>query len=294
MDNASVEISKNKNMNLIISKRKLAHKIHEFWIENSYIASHSKPGQFVIARIHNRGERIPLTIADVKNDAFRIVVKAVGKSTYQLCSLNEGDTLLDVAGPLGKPSDIRFFGKVLVIGGGVGIAAILPITKALKKCGNEITVIIGAKTKDELILQDEFEFSDKLIKATDDGSSGFKGTVIDAMEKELQMESYKVIWAVGPAIMMKLASKVAEKYNFPIWVSLNSVMIDGTGMCGGCRTVIKSNESEEIKYVCVDGPEFDGRFVDWDSFMKRLEQYKEQEQVALEQYLLQVGEPTWL
>ncbi|MFN6991718.1 MAG: sulfide/dihydroorotate dehydrogenase-like FAD/NAD-binding protein [Fervidobacterium sp.] len=287
-------------MNLIISKKKLAHKIHEFWIDNPYIASHAKPGQFVIVRINEYGERIPLTIAEVKDSAFRIVVKAIGKSTYELCSLSEGYSLYDVAGPLGKPSEIKFYGNVLIIGGGVGIAAILPIAKALKEKQNYVTVIIGAKTKDELILSNEFSFADKVIKVTDDGSEGIKGTVTDVMEKELRM-GYQITWAVGPAIMMKLASEVAKRNNLLIWVSLNSIMIDGTGMCGGCRTVLKKEKSldekgdeGEIKYVCVDGPEFDGRFVDWDSFMKRLNQYKNEERIALERYLSQVGEPSWL
>ncbi|MFN3691471.1 MAG: sulfide/dihydroorotate dehydrogenase-like FAD/NAD-binding protein, partial [Fervidobacterium sp.] len=259
-------------MNLIISKKKLAYKIYEFWIDNPYISSHAKPGQFVIVRISEYGERIPLTIAEVKDDAFRIVVKAVGKSTYELCSLSEGYSLYDVAGPLGRPSEIKFYGNVLIVGGGVGIAAILPIAKALKENKNYVTVIIGARTKNELILSDEFSFADKVIKVTDDGSEGIKGTVIDIMEEELRI-GYQIAWAVGPAVMMKLASEVAGKNNLPIWVSLNSIMIDGTGMCGGCRTVLRKEKSldekvndGEIKYVCVDGPEFDGRFVDWESF----------------------------
>lgn len=287
-------------MNLIISKKRLAYKIHEFWIDNPYISSHARPGQFVIVRINEYGERIPLTIAEVKDNVFRIVVKAVGKSTYELCSLSEGYSLYDVVGPLGKPSEIKFYGHVLIIGGGVGIAAILPIAKALKKNQNYVTVIIGARTKNELILSDEFSFADKVIKVTDDGSEGIKGNVIDVMEEELKVD-YQIAWAVGPAIMMKLASEVAKRNNLPIWVSLNSIMIDGTGMCGGCRTILKKEKSldqksdnDEIKYVCVDGPEFDGRFVDWDSFMKRLNQYKNEERIALERYLSQVGEPSWL
>ncbi|MFN3692419.1 MAG: sulfide/dihydroorotate dehydrogenase-like FAD/NAD-binding protein [Fervidobacterium sp.] len=281
-------------INKIISKRKLSKGIHELWIFNPFVSRHTKPGQFVIIKVSEKGERIPLTIAETNGDNFRIVVKAVGKSTYELCSLKESDVLFDVAGPLGKPSEVKFYGNVLVIGGGVGIAAIYPIAKALKEVGNKLTVIIGARTIDDLIMKDEFEFADRVIKATDDGSSGQKGTVIDFMEEELRNSKYDIIWAVGPAIMMKFASEVADKHNLPIWVSLNSVMIDGTGMCGGCRTLIKNEKDGEIKYVCVDGPEFDGRYVDWDSFMKRLNQYREQEKIALERYLAQIGDTSWL
>lgn len=280
--------------NVILRKRKLAYGVYDFWIKNDFIGKKAKPGQFVIVRVSEKGERIPLTIADSNGEAFRIVVKAIGKSTYELCSLNEGDVLHDVVGPLGKPSEIKRYGNVLIIGGGVGIAAILPIAKALKNIGNNVTVIIGAKTSQELILKDEFTFADKLLPTTDDGSFGYKGNVIDAMKIELENENYNVIWSIGPAIMMKLSSEIATDYNIPIWVSLNSIMIDGTGMCGGCRTVIKTNNSEKIEYVCVDGPEFDGRYVDWNSFIKRLNQYKEQEKLALERYLKEVGEPTWL
>jgi len=280
--------------NKIVSKKRLAKSTYEFWIENALVGSHARPGQFVVVRVSEKGERIPLTIAETKGDLFRIVVKAIGKSTYELCTKSVDDILADVVGPLGKPSEIKQYGNVLVIGGGVGIAVILPIAKALKKAGNNITVIIGAKTLDELILKDEFMFADKLVMATDDGSSGYKGTVIDAMKEQIKTQKYDVAWAVGPAIMMKLASNVANEINLPLWVSLNSIMIDGTGMCGGCRTLVKTQESEEIKYVCVDGPEFDGRYVDWDSFMKRLEQYREQERLALENFIKQVGDLSWL
>lgn len=283
-----------KISNIIKSKRKLSYGIHEFWIENSLISKQAKPGQFVIVRTSEKGERIPLTIVDVNGEDLRLVVKAVGKSTYELCALKEKDILYDVVGPLGKPSEVKRYGNVLVIGGGVGIAAVLPIAKALKNMENRITVIIGSRTAQDLILKDEFTFADKLVLTTDDGSIGYKGTVIDAMKTELDSENYNIIWSIGPALMMKYSSEVAKTYNIPIWVSLNSIMIDGTGMCGGCRTVIKTENSEEIKYVCVDGPEFDGRYVDWDSFIKRLNQYKEQEKLSLEKYLREVGEPTWL
>ncbi|MEN3043369.1 MAG: sulfide/dihydroorotate dehydrogenase-like FAD/NAD-binding protein [Fervidobacterium sp.] len=283
-----------KISNIIKIKRKLSYGVHELWIENSLISKQAKPGQFVIVRTSEKGERIPLTIVDVNGEDLRIVVKAVGKSTYELCALKEKDKLYDVVGPLGKPSEVKHYGNVLVIGGGVGIAAVLPIAKALKNMENRITVIIGSRTAQDLILKDEFTFADKLVLTTDDGSIGYRGTVIDAMKTELGSENYNIIWSIGPALMMKYSSEVAKTYNIPIWVSLNSIMIDGTGMCGGCRTVIKTENLEEIKYVCVDGPEFDGRYVDWDSFIKRLNQYKQQEKLSLEKYLREVGEPTWL
>jgi ferredoxin--NADP+ reductase len=284
--------------NIIISKSRLAKGTYEFWIDNELIAGNAKPGQFVIIRTSEKGERIPITIADSYGSAFRIVVKAVGKSTIELCMKNEKEQLFDVVGPLGKPSEINYYGKVIVIGGGVGIAAILPIAKALKNAGNVVVVILGAKTSSELILKNDFAFADKVVVCTDDGSEGIKGTVVDGMLKEFEIEKPNIIWSVGPAVMMKATSKIASEYNVPIWVSLNAIMVDGTGMCGGCRVLLRKEEEgsakEEIKYVCVDGPEFDGRYVDWDSFIRRLQQYREEEKKALEKFLEKVGDISWL
>ncbi|QAV32384.1 sulfide dehydrogenase (flavoprotein) subunit SudB [Fervidobacterium changbaicum] len=284
--------------NTILSKQRLAKATYEFWIDNALVAENAKPGQFVIIRTSEKGERIPITIADTQENAFRIVVKAVGKSTIELCMKNAGEQLYDIVGPLGKPSEIDCYGDVLIIGGGVGIAAILPIAKALKNAGNKVRVILGAKTSTELILQDEFSFADKLVICTDDGSEGIKGTVVDGMMEEFNLENPNVIWSVGPAPMMKATSMIAAQYGIPIWVSLNAIMVDGTGMCGGCRVLIRKEENgvtkEEIKYVCVDGPEFDGRYVDWESFIRRLQQYKEEEQKALERFLEEVGDISWL
>ncbi|ODN29802.1 sulfide/dihydroorotate dehydrogenase-like FAD/NAD-binding protein [Fervidobacterium thailandense] len=280
--------------NTIVRKRRFAPKLYEFWIRNSLVSRKAKPGQFVIVRTSERGERIPLTIVDTRPGEFRLVVKAVGKSTYELCMKNEGDVLADVVGPLGKPSEVRNYGNVLVLGGGVGIAAVLPIARALKEEGNKLTVILGARTIDELILRDEFGFCDELLLTTDDGSLGIKGTVVDAMRELVKEKKFDVAWAVGPAVMMKFASYVAKEHNFPIWVSLNSIMVDGTGMCGGCRVTLKDEKGSKIEYTCVDGPEFDGRFVDWDVFMNRLTQYREQERLALEKFLAEVGDVSWL
>jgi len=284
--------------NVILSKRRLSKGTYEFWILNELVAKRAKPGQFVILRTSEKGERIPITIADATDSKFRIVIKAVGKSTIQLCLSNVGDTLYDVAGPLGKPSETGYYGDVMVIGGGVGIAAILPIAKALKEAGNIVRVILGAKTSYELILKDEFSFADKIVVCTDDGSDGIKGTVVDGMIKEFSVSKPNVIWSVGPAQMMKNTSKVALEYDIPIWVSLNAIMVDGTGMCGGCRVLLSRKQQntviEEIKYVCVDGPEFDGRFVEWESFISRLQQYKEEEKRAFEKFLEEVGDLSWL
>lgn len=261
-----------------------------FWIKNEYVAKNAKAGQFVIFRIHESGERIPLTIAGIRDDEFRVIVKAVGKTTYEMCRLKAGDSILDIVGPLGQPSEISKFGKVLVIGGGVGIATIIPIVKELKNKNNKVDVILAARNKNYFILEEEFKNVDNVYFVTDDGSRGFKGFAHQMMEKLLEEEKYDISWAIGPSLMMKACSEIAEKHNLKIWVSLNSIMVDGTGMCGGCRVRI----GNELKYTCVDGPEFDGRLVDWESFNSRLIQYKEEEQIALQKYLEKVGEPTWL
>lgn len=278
----------------IVEKKRLARGVFEFWIEHPLVSHKARPGQFVIVRTSERGERVPLTIVDTSAEKFRVVVKAVGKSTYELCAKDAGDVLSDVVGPLGKPSDVRYYGSVLVVGGGVGIAAILPIARALKRAGNTVTVVIGARTEGELILRDEFGFADELFVATDDGTAGRRGTVVDVMGDLLSERKYDVAWAVGPALMMKHASVRAGDFELPIWVSLNSIMVDGTGMCGGCRITLRSDTGAKVEYTCVDGPEFDGRRVDWDLFIARLGQYREQEAIALKKYLAEVGEPSWL
>ncbi|WP_448376235.1 sulfide/dihydroorotate dehydrogenase-like FAD/NAD-binding protein [Fervidobacterium sp.] len=287
-----------KYNNIIVSKRRLSKGTYEFWIINELVSKNAQPGQFVILRTSEKSERIPITIADTNEDKFRIVVKAVGKSTTELCMKNVGEPFYDVVGPLGKPSEINYYGEVVVVGGGVGIAAVLPIAKALKKVGNVVKVILGAKSSEEVILKDEFTFADKLIICTDDGSEGIKGTVVDGMIREFEISKPNVFWSVGPARMMERTSFVALEHNIPIWVSLNAIMVDGTGMCGGCRVLLRRKEentvSEEIKYVCVDGPEFDGRFVDWDSFIRRLQQYKEEEKKAFEKFIEEVGDLSWL
>ncbi len=280
----------------IIKKEELSENITLFDIEAKDIAKKAKAGNFFILKIHEEGERIPLTIADFDRDRGTIttVFQKVGKSTHHLGTLNEGDYISDVIGPLGEPSHIEKFGKIICIGGGVGIAPVYPITKALKEAGNTIISIIGARTKSLLFWEEKMrKVSDELIVTTDDGSYGRKAVVTVPLE-ELLSESttswkdskdIKLVIAIGPAIMMKFVCKTTEKYNVKTMVSLNSIMIDATGMCGGCRIEVGG----ETKFACVDGPEFDGHKVDFDLLMKRQQMYLDEEKIAMERYREKTG-----
>lgn len=275
-------------MNEIVRKERLAVDVYDFFIRSPQIAKKAKPGQFVIVRIHEKGERIPLTVAGTypEEGIFRMVVKVVGKTTHELSMMNEGDELLDVVGPLGRESEIKRYGRVLLVGGGVGIATLYPIAKALKEVGNEVTVILGARSEEYLIMVEDFKMLCDTFLVTEDGSRGMKGLVTDAMDLLLKEKHYDVCWAVGPTIMMKFCTLKAKEYGVPIWVSLNPIMVDGTGMCGACRVNVRG----EIKFACVDGPEFRGEDVDWDELLKRLAQYREQEKMSYERFLKAVGE----
>lgn len=288
----------------ILKKEELSEVITLFEIDANHIAKRAKPGNFFILKIHEEGERIPLTIADFDRDKGTItsVFQKVGKTTYHLGTLNEGDYLSDVIGPLGNPSHIENYGKVVCVGGGVGIAPVYPITKALKEAGNKIISIIGARSKDLLFWEDKMrKVSDELIVTTDDGSYGRKGVVTIPLEEILkedqgratkklvpsfedrevvQEPNVNLIVAIGPPIMMKFVCKTTEKYNVKTIVSLNSIMVDGTGMCGACRVEVGG----ETKFACVDGPEFDGHKVDFDLLMKRLQMYLVEEKVAMDMY----------
>lgn len=273
--------------NKILSKKRLVQDTYEFWIEHYGIPKYSRPGQFLILKIDEQGERIPLTIAGTRNGAVRIIVKCVGKTTYQLSELEPGDEIQDILGPLGNPSEINNLGAVVVIGGGVGAAPLLPITEALKKAGNNVTSIIGAANSDNLIMIDEFEeIVDEMIITTDDGSVGKKGLVTEVLEEILENRKVDHIWAIGPMVMMKFVSLMAKKYEIPAWVSLNPIMVDGTGMCGACRVEING----KMKFACVDGPEFDGRLVNWNELIKRQYQYLEEEKTALENFKNKEGD----
>lgn len=278
----------------IVSKQRIAPKEFDMWVTAPRIANHAKAGQFVVLRANEIGERIPLTIADSapEKGLIRLIFQVVGKSTAFMSSLKAGDSIMDISGPLGTPSEVAPYGTVLMVGGGVGIAALYPIIKALKKCGNKVITILGGRSSDLVILKDECrEWSDELIITTDDGSEGMKGVVTDAMKMVCERgEKINNCWCIGPSIMMKFGTKMAAQLGLPIWVSLNPLMVDGTGMCGCCRVTVDG----KIFFACVDGPEFDGHKVNWEEFMGRLRQYKDEEKISMEKYEAEVGEPTWL
>lgn len=263
-------------MNKILRKEQFSEKVFLFEIKAPLIAKSRKAGNFIIVRVDSNGERIPLTIADADTTrgTITIVVQNVGLSSRKLCSLNAGETLADVVGPLGNPTHIENYGTVVCAGGGVGVAPMLPIMKALKAAGNRVLAVIAGRSKDLIILEDEVRrSSDKLIVMTDDGSYGEKGVVTIGIEKYFNAEHVNKMFAIGPAIMMKFCCKLAAQYNVPSVVSLNTIMVDGTGMCGACRLTIGG----KTRFVCIDGPEFDGAAVDWDEMLKRMRTFKPEE-----------------
>jgi NAD(P)H-flavin reductase len=273
----------------ILKKQKPSDLITLFEIRAKEIAKKTKPGNFLALRINEQGERIPLTIADFDPDKGTVttVFQKVGKSTYHLSSLNEGDYILDVTGPLGAPSHIENFGKVVCVGGGVGIAPIFTIARALKEAGNVVISIIGARTKNLIFWEDKMRsVSDELITVTDDGSYGRKAVVTVPLDEFLRGEKdIELVYAIGPAVMMKFVCITTEKHNVKTMVSLNSIMVDATGMCGACRVEVNG----ETKFACVDGPEFDGHKVDFDLLMARQRMYVDEEKIALEEYEKQTG-----
>ena len=271
-------------MNKIISKKQFSEKVFLFEIEAPLIAKSRKAGNFIIVRVGDNGERIPLTIADAdtKRGTITIVVQEVGLSSTKLCNLNVGDYITDVVGPLGNPTHIENFGTVVCAGGGVGTAPMLPIVKALKAAGNRVLSVIAGRSKDLVILEDEVrKNSDELIVMTDDGSYGMKGVVTIGIEKFIEQEEHvDKVFAIGPPIMMKFCCLLAQKHNIPVEVSLNTIMVDGTGMCGACRLSIGG----KTRFVCIDGPEFDGSLVDWDEMFKRMGTFKAAERYEMEHY----------
>ena len=270
-------------MNKIIKKVQFSEKVFLFEIEAPLIAKSRKAGNFVIVRVGENGERMPLTIADadIEKGTITIVVQEVGLSSTKLCNLNEGDFITDVVGPLGNPTHIEKFGTVICAGGGVGVAPMLPIIKALKATGNRVLSVLAGRNKDLIILEDEVrKNSDEVIIMTDDGSAGEKGIVTIGIEKLIQQEHIDKVFAIGPPIMMKFCCLLTQKYNIPTDVSLNTIMVDGTGMCGACRLTIGG----KTKFVCIDGPEFDGALVDWDEMFKRMGTFKAVEREEMEHY----------
>ncbi len=270
-------------MNRIVKKEQFSEKVFLFEVEAPLIAKSRKAGNFVILRIGDKGERIPLTIADadIEKGTITLVVQKVGVSSAKLCQLNEGEYITDVVGPLGNPTHIENFGTVLCAGGGVGVAPMLPIIRALKEAGNKVLSVLAGRSKDLIILEDEVrKFSDEVIIMTDDGSYGEKGVVTVGMEKFINAQHVDKAFAIGPPIMMKFCTLLTKKYNIPTDVSLNTIMVDGTGMCGACRLSIGG----KTKFVCVDGPEFDGHEVDWDEMFKRMGTFSEMEKEAMQKF----------
>ncbi len=254
-----------------------------FEIEAPLIAKSRKAGNFIIIRVDKNGERVPLTIADadIEKGTITIVVQKVGLSSVKLCNLNVGDYITDVVGPLGNPTHIENFGTVICAGGGVGVAPMLPIIKALKAAGNRVLSVLAGRSKDLIILEDEVaKYSDEVVIMTDDGSYGEKGVVTVGIEKLITREHIDKVFAIGPPIMMKFCCLLTKKYNIPTDVSLNTIMVDGTGMCGACRLTIGG----KTKFVCIDGPEFDGALVDWDEMFKRMGTFKRVEQEEMEHF----------
>ncbi len=260
-------------MNKIISKEHFSEKVFKLVIEAPLIAKSRKAGHFVIVRVGEKGERMPLTIAeaDPVKGTITLVVQEVGLSSTRLCELNEGDYITDVVGPLGQATHIDNFGTVVCAGGGVGVAPMLPIVQALKAAGNRVITVLAGRTKELIILEKEMrESSDEVIIMTDDGSYGRKGLVTEGVEEVIKREKVNKCFAIGPAIMMKFVCLLTKKYEIPTDVSLNTIMVDGTGMCGACRITVGG----KTKFVCVDGPEFDGHQVDFDEMLKRMGAFK--------------------
>ena len=270
-------------MNKIVRKEQFSEKVFLFEIEAPLIAKSRKAGNFVIVRVGQKGERMPLTIAaaDIARGTITLVVQKVGLSSSKLCQLEVGDYVTDVVGPLGNPTKIEKFGTVVCAGGGLGVAPMLPIIQALKAAGNRVLSVMAGRSKDLIILEDKVrESSDEVIIMTDDGSYGEKGVVTVGIEKFIEQEHVDKVFAIGPPIMMKFSNLTAQKHGIPCEVSLNTIMVDGTGMCGACRLTIGG----KTRFVCIDGPEFDGALVDWDEMFKRMGTFKKQELEEMEHY----------
>ena len=264
-------------MNEVVAKTVLGPDILRMEVAHLKIASKARPGQFVILRLTETGERFPLTIADSDAQAgtIALIFAVVGKSTTLLADMTVGQRILDLVGPLGVASEIERYGRVLCVGGGIGTGPLYPIAKALKEAGNRLTVVIGARSGDLVILEDEFRaFADEVRVATDDGTYGREGFVTDVIaDLFAERQTFDKAWAIGPVPMMRAVCKVTGEASLPTVVSLNPIMVDGTGMCGGCRVIV----GDEVKFACVDGPEFDGHQVDFDSLARRLTAYRGRE-----------------
>lgn len=270
-------------MNKIVAKEYFSANVVKLEVEAPLIAKSRKAGHFVMVKVGKKGERIPLTIADsnLEKGTITLVIQKMGVSSAKLCALNEGDYITDLVGPLGKATHIENFGTVICACGGVGTAPMMPIVQAMKKAGNKVITVLAARTKDLIILEEQMrEFSDEVIVMTDDGSYGNKGLVTNGIETVLNREKINMCVTIGPAIMMKFVSLLTKKYEIPTLASLNTIMVDGTGMCGACRVSING----KTKFVCVDGPEFDAHLVDFDEMLLRLGGYREMEVEDMKKY----------
>jgi ferredoxin--NADP+ reductase len=263
-------------MNEITKKESFSENVVKLEVYAPLIAKSGKAGHFVIVKVGKYGERIPLTIAasDIQKGTITLVIQQVGESSRKICALNEGDAITDLVGPLGKATHIERFGTVVCACGGVGAAPMLPIAEAMKKAGNKVITVLAARTRNLIILEEEIrQFSDEVIIMTDDGSCGVKGLVTNGVEHVINREKTDLCVTIGPAVMMKFVSLLTKKYGIPTVASLNTIMVDGTGMCGACRVTIGG----KTKFVCIDGPEFDAHEVDFDEMILRLNAYKESE-----------------
>ena len=264
-----------------ILEKKLIRKpdVFYFKIDAPLISQKAQAGQFVIVRVNEQGERIPLSLADIdpKGKTISLIVMVIGKTSGELSLLEEGDDLLDLCGPLGEPTHIEKFGNVVLVGGGFGVAPLFPIAKAMKAAGNTVTTVMGARNKDLLIYEKEMlDVCDKVLITTDDGSRGSKGLVTDTLKEEIEGNGADLVIAVGPSIMMKFVALSTKSYGIKTMVSLNPIMVDGTGMCGGCRVSIGGKNM----FACTDGPEFDGHQVDWDLLLSRQRTYLDEEALS--------------
>jgi ferredoxin--NADP+ reductase len=270
----------------ILEKQRLSDAIVLMVVEAPHVARSAKPGQFVIVITDEQGERIPLTIADHDKQAgtITLVIQEIGKSTKQMGAMEAGEGFVSVAGPLGHPTEIETYGTAVCVAGGVGIAPMYPIARALKAAGNHVISIIGARTRDLLFWEDKMRsVSDELIVCTDDGSYARQGVVTAPLKELLEArgDEIKKVWAIGPTIMMKFVSLTTQPFGVETIVSLNTIMIDGTGMCGGCRVPM----TQGAKFVCVDGPEFDGHLVDWNGLLSRMQFYRGEEQLSVDHWV---------
>lgn len=274
----ALELTEWKTMSKVLFKEQLSEQVYMMRLDAPLIATERLPGQFIILSVDNDyGERIPLTIADAdpEEGSITLIFQVVGKTTRLLSALETGDEIANLLGPLGQPTHIDNFGKVVCVGGGIGVAPLYPIAQALKNVGNELIVILGSRSKDLIILEDKMKkIADELIVCTDDGSYGRKALVTEPLKEVCESTpAPNMVVAIGPPIMMKFCAETTRPYNIHTVVSLNTIMVDGTGMCGGCRVTV----GDETKFVCVDGPEFDGHQVDFDNMMNRLNSYRKQE-----------------